>query len=631
MPTRHWLLTFLLAGCAWAIGYYMGGDSVPSGFPAGHAVGSGSALAESSGARRRAAGTSEEDASSEPIPQALLLNRLRSVLENPGTRWRKEQLARMLRSVPAAEIPEIMEQLKDLPRADREEVGELLLTQWAAERPREAMEYAYRMKTGVSAVLAEWTAADPVSATAWVKSLSRGPDRDAAISYFIPNLARRDPQAAFQMMKEKEERWQYHTEAVMTHWARKDLEAAVAAAESLTSGQVATLAASTVAGVWAKTDPVKALEWSLRFENPDLRRRAVSSALAEWAKSDPEAALKRVADFPGDLDRNAALATLVSAMAEKETDRAAAIAEQLPIGRDRQMAMHSLAYALAVKDPHRAAIFAEQVDPDWNSEAIHAVLSNLSPKDPKAALELALKLDRNIANQRPVLGTVLDDWMRREPSAALDWLAKNEVPKISNSEVVSAVSRWAKEHTEDARALVQASNVPAVMNGALQGIIEKDPIAAAKLALAKPDNDVYPGVWLQIGSAWANRDAAAAAEWLTQLPANRAQKMATPGVVNSWASKDAAATATWIDKLQAGDFRDRATYIFAYQISRQDPAGALTWVGSIQKEDSRNNLMVEVLRTWSERDLGAAKEWLSARPDLPAYVRANLPELQPKR
>jgi hypothetical protein len=101
--------------------------------------------------------------------------------------------------------------------------------------------------------------------------------------------------------------------------------------------------------------------------------------------------------------------------------------------------------------------------------------------------------------------------------------------------------------------------------------------------------------------------------------------------VSSWASKDAAATTTWIDKLQAGDFRDRATYIFAYQISRKDPAGALTWVGSIQKEDSRNNLMVEVLRTWSERDLGAAKEWVSAQPDLPADVRANLPTLQPKR
>jgi hypothetical protein len=85
-----------------------------------------------------------------------------------------------------------------------------------------------------------------------VKSLSSGPDWDAAITYFIPNLARRDPQAALQMMKEKEERWQYHTEAVMTHWARKDLEAAVAAAESLTSGPAATLAACTVAGVWAE-------------------------------------------------------------------------------------------------------------------------------------------------------------------------------------------------------------------------------------------------------------------------------------------------------------------------------------------------------------------------------------------
>jgi hypothetical protein len=573
----------------------------------------------------------EDEASSEPIPQALLLSRMHALLENPSVRWRREQLARLLRSVPVAEIPEFLAQLKDLSRADRREIGELLLTQWAAERPREAMEFAYRTKTAIASVLAEWTAADPMSAMAWVKALPAGPGRDGVIYSFIPNLARRDPQGAFQiMMKVNEAHWD-DVDEVLTRWAQKDLQAAVAAAESVPSGMMAPRGAAAVAEIWAKTDPAKALQWSLRFGDPDIRRRAVGAAVAEWAKSDPEAALKRVAEFPSDLDRNSALAILVSAMTKKDPDRAAVIAEQLPMGSDRQKAMHDLASALAEKDPRRAAIFAEQIDPDWNTDEIVGVITTLSSKDPKAASELALKLDRKSGSRRPMLGMAFADWMGREPAAALDWLTKNELPQTSGSGVGSAVSRWAKENLEDARALAETSRVPAVLNGVLHGILDKDPTAAAKLAMARGADEVDAHVWQLIGQSKANHDAAEAAEWLKQLPANRAQESATSGVIQSWVSKDTAAAATWIDRLQPGDLRDRATNVLALHISKEDPAGALTWAGSIQNEGTRNRLVVGVLRSWSERNLGAAKEWVSAQPSLPGDVRASLPQLQPQK
>jgi hypothetical protein len=631
MSPRHWFLTFLLAGCAWAIGYYMGGDAVPGELPVSDAIGSGSTLGDSSNASRRAGGTSEGDTAAEPIPQALLLSRVRTVLENPSARWRREQLTNMLRSVPIAEIPEFLAQLKGLSRADRDEISSLLLTHWAAERPRDAMEFAFRMDVGVAAVLAEWTAADPMSATAWVKALPGGPGRDGVISSFIPNLARRDPQGAFQiMMKENEAHWD-HLGEVMARWAQKDLAAAAVAAESVPSGMMAPRGAAAVAENWAKTDPAKALEWSLRFGNPDIRRQAVGAALAEWAKSDPEAALKRVAEFPSDLDRNSALAILVSAMVEKDPDRAAAVAEQLPMGSDRQRAMHDLAFAFAGKDPRRAAVFAEQINPDWNTDEIVSVLITLSSKDPKVASELALKLDRKSGSRRPVLGIAFADWMGREPTAALDWLTRNELPQMSGSGVGSAVAQWAKEHVEDARALAETSRVPAVLNGALHGILEKDPATAARLAMARGADEVDAHVWRLIGQSKANQDAAEAAEWLKQLPANRAQEEATSGVIQSWVSKDTAAAATWIDRLQLGDLRDRATNVFAHQISRQDPVGALTWANSIQKEETRNRVMVDVLRSWSERNLSAAREWANTQPNLPADVREDVPQLQVKK
>jgi hypothetical protein len=229
-----------------------------------------------------------------------------------------------------------------------------------------------------------------------------------------------------------------------------------------------------------------------------------------------------------------------------------------------------------------------------------------------------------------VLGTVFDEWMRREPAAALDWLTKNELPNISGAGVAFAVKRWARENAEEARALVQSSNVPAVMNGALLGIIDKDPIAAAKLALTKGADDVYMHTWQRIGATWAARDVVEAAEWLKELP-DRAQEWASSGVIMSWAQTDAAAAATWIDRLQPGDLRDRATNVFAHQVARQDPAGALTWASSIQKEETRNRLMVDVLRSWSERNLSAAREWANAQPNLPADVREDVPQLQAKK
>jgi hypothetical protein len=168
------------------------------------------------------------------------------------------------------------------------------------------------------------------------------------------------------------------------------------------------------------------------------------------------------------------------------------------------------------------------------------------------------------------------------------------------------------------------------MNGALLGLIDKNPSAAAKLALSKRTEEVYASVWQQIGRTWAAQNAAEAAEWVRQLPAGRSQQQTVNSVIHTWASSDAGAAGTWIDGLQPGDLRDQATSTFARHVSREDPVGAMTWAGSIQNEQTKLSLISSLLQDWANRDLSAARNWTAAHPDLPEYVRRNVPQLAPK-
>jgi hypothetical protein len=544
-----------------------------------------------------------------------------SAIANPLRR----QLA-MLQAIESLSAAEIRDALSDeLPYMEEfpGATTRLLFSRWAELAPREAAEaYLERIRLSgngdiTDGAISTWASFDPAAAQAWVEALEPSPERECAVAQLMSGLSRKDPEAAFRLLVKNpalRDSNLYHIQGIMAHWAERDPAAAAAAAEEAVktmAPNIAERACNHVAMAWARKDPDAAIAWARTLSNDRMRMTAVAMACHAWILVDPATGLAKIQAMDNAADRDAALTVALRNMAKSNPAQALALSESISAGRMRDEAMATAIKSLAAADLQAAMAATEKMAASNERDtALRALIDRLRTSDPAAALDLAMKRSNT---EGRLVGSLVAGWMRSAPEAALSWVATHQVKQQEQWEISNSIAEWAALHPDEAVAKLtqpQAGDGSKLLfDGVVQGLAKSDPQRAADLVLTSASAS-YQMV-AEVAVRLADTDPVKAGSWVQRLPENSpARPAASSRVARSWAQKDPRAAVAWVESLPVGNLREGAAWGLASRFAETQPEAAIQWLGRISDPAMRPQATNEVLGIWLRRDRDAAQAWI---------------------
>ena len=243
---------------------------------------------------------------------------------------------------------------------------------------------------------------------------------------------------------------------LMTLWAQKDPEAALAHAQKMGDWRGG-WAASTAIATWAKTDPDKAVAWAQAHppENKDEGNYYMAAAIGSIAKTDLASAarlaqsmdrseargramdtlldqytkqggIESARDFVSGLEdstfKAGIMSRLAGRMAEKDPKSAAAWAASLPDTEAKPRVMTELIDRWANNDPNEAGAWLNNFPKSAQTDEPRERFAwKVAERDPEAAIAWAGTITDE-KRRTETMYRLARDWSRREPDVVKGWL-----------------------------------------------------------------------------------------------------------------------------------------------------------------------------------------------------------------
>jgi hypothetical protein len=296
--------------------------------------------------------------------------------------------------------------------------------------------------------------------------------------------------------------------------------------------------------------------------------------------------------------------------------------------RIHDVAMRKLAASVVVGSvspsaaPELIGFLTEHPDQDLTSESknefLGGLISSWSRLDPEAASRFidGLGDTKNNLGYRS-RGDIAYNWATLDPSAALDWVAKQkgkdfvDTPDLYDNVIrgwcrkdISAASAYVAQHLDEPDAGQSASSVVTAM-------FDQNVDEATGWMSHMPAGDPRDQAESQIVSLWAAKDPSSAAKWVATLPANE-QTNVVRTIATNWVDTNWPDASRWIGTLTS-DVRDQALVVAANREGATQ-VDSLALALSIGEEGMRNNAVDNIIRNWAATDLNAAETWVKGSP-----------------
>ena len=247
---------------------------------------------------------------------------------------------------------------------------------------------------------------------------------------------------------------QVFAESVISEWAKTSPQAAIAAAQTLTAGELRSSAMAAAIGQWAQSSPMDAIDFAAKNLTGSSRQMAVSAAAIEWARSDARAAAEWALANQQSTSGVQAIGEIMEFWGETNPQLGADWASKLPASLFQKQALQSILSKWTDQFPRESA--------EWIAK--HPLLGDLKPlvaaqwakSDPAAAAAWAFSLPDS-QNREIAALEVTGAWAAADPQEALAWIDKNSGSK-RNSLQIQAVETWAAD--DPAAALAWANSQP---------------------------------------------------------------------------------------------------------------------------------------------------------------------------
>ncbi|MEM7384110.1 MAG: hypothetical protein AAF514_04120 [Verrucomicrobiota bacterium] len=341
--------------------------------------------------------------------------------------WR---LCYLIFSLPDAEVPGVLDLLKDRRPFAEETLARALFSRWAEFDPHGALEAAGQfgnasLQGGVEyEVNRAWIATAPEEALAWFKENSRGRESDRQVLDFFRTYGGHDPKRAFELAGQE-----------ANPRKRIELENQVLSAME-----------------WF--DPEGALHWIMTERTGEDRWDPVNSVLGSWARRNPDRVFDLIETLPSTFEpdyehigggiarmqegrfqewltrvpeehRTAFLGGGFYDMVYHHATEVMELAGKLPEGRHREQVFRKLAGRLGTMDVALASKWLGGLEPSRSRDlAIQEFTTHLSETDPEAAAIWAADIG-NSGKRETALQSVLKRWIGTNEREAEEWMGEH--------------------------------------------------------------------------------------------------------------------------------------------------------------------------------------------------------------
>lgn len=598
---------------AWAVGYLFGGR------PAGSARGSASAT---------------------PVPATvasdgkLSSTAIGRMIDGKSDFQRTRTIYDYSLSLSAEAMAGAVNEAMQLPMSHRNMALSVLFARWAELDPEAAVKYAQLLPRSANAgflrrtALNAWAERDFDAALKWAQSLEKGEARNECLSAVAGQLAKTDPNGALKLITEnftgRDAANAY--ENVFSAWAENDFANAYAAAQGITDPGTRVRAMRAALNQRVESDPRMVLDAIRTAKLSELRWDIGNRAMQRWMERDLTAARDYVLGLPMGEMRDQGMQNVAREMARRDPREGLAWATDLPDNASRDEAIQSLFSTWTGSDA-KAALEAARGLPEGRlrDNALAQMAQNLVDTDLSTALALLKELPAGTSES--AFQQVAWRWARNDPKGAAEWFAAN-VSDNNRWSLNQIVGDWARNDAEEA--LKWASNLAdsheqkGNLVGQVLGHLARNDVTQAAEHFGKLSADQQTKAVGNLVSNWVSRDPNAAAKWALALPDENVRNNAVSSVAIGWAYRDPAGTARWLDTIPAGGTRDTAVMTFATNSAQKDPEGAMAWALTIGDAGKREGAMMSVVGGWARKDRDAATQWVQTTNAIDAQTKARL-------
>ncbi len=301
-----------------------------------------------------------------------------------------------------------------------------------------------------------------------ISALPEGPMRNQFIMRFGANLAREDPERAWEIAKALGPRERTYLLQLgagdLAKIAPREMADLAARGELATSYGLRSVVES-----WAEIDPSAAYAWSLAHSRNGGGAEALATAVGKWSAVDaPAAALALDNLVPG--IRAQVLPAAVEAWGEVDPAAAFRWASNLPpIERTRAVAASLEGWSR--NDPAAAAEAALTMSSDGLDSAVDDIAYAYGQLAPEAAVAWAAKLDTEAARTAATAAAV-QTWAQRDAPAASEYLGELERGVVRDQAVASFVNSVAQLDPASAAAWAKTIDKPMLQRGRIRWALE---------------------------------------------------------------------------------------------------------------------------------------------------------------
>jgi hypothetical protein len=420
--------------------------------------------------------------------------------------------------------------------------------------------------------------------------------------------------------------------SVMRSWGEKDFPAAKAWLEGLPNpGALRELAMRDLAFGLAQKDPAAAVSLARSLPGDD-GQRFLRGAINAWCLKDADAAFAYVAKLPADpnepyWDKKFLTLEMMSTLAKKDPDKVITMLEQFPAG-DQNNALRSIGFYLGQSDPKAALDWAnQQPDPQVKSSILPGVISAMSEKDPKGALELAQSLPAG--EREGVIGNVIDTLSESDPKEAVGYAMNLLSNKggLKNNMISYMAGQWISSDPQGALGWYGSLTDPKLKEqvaGNMISILSQDDAAKAiNLLDTMPPGDVQNQAISTIANNWARTDQKAVLDWASQQTDPEVKSRILEGVIRTMSVKDPNSAFQLAQSLPVGNSRNNSIKSSLGSMAQSDPRSAIALASGIANADLRSKAQQNVVAIWMQNDPTAATQWVNSS-SLPQDVKTRL-------
>ncbi len=252
---------------------------------------------------------------------------------------------------------------------------------------------------------------------------------------------------------------------IMSMWAQKDPEAALASTEKLKDWTQFS-ARDTALSIWTKSDPDAAKNWAMAH-NTDPEGKGEGNwnmlgIIGTLAKTDLDKAIAWAQEQPRSQVRGEMMDRLIDNLEKQRgIESAKAWAVSLEPGPFREGVLRKVAWEITEKDPLKGAEWITQLPKsEGKQEALNNLVDHWAERDPNSAGKWLQQFPNDPQMDQPRQEFAWEI-RERDPESAVAWAGAITDAKQRDKAMVNLLRDWSKRDQQSAVQYMQKNNWPA--------------------------------------------------------------------------------------------------------------------------------------------------------------------------